>query len=187
MTSSFPRKMQRAGFDLDWLVELSGKIEFFDHATFFERIGRGGFKEKARGSQAQIVACPGPLAAPRRLQAIDFSFSYSPNQLWQPTYMASQENVVVKAPIEVFLQSSTDCKEEVFLFYNQQSLFCHLLRRQRPWCSWWTPSWTSCSSRGASSGPRRAGSRRSTSRIWSGGMIGMNVIIRFDQDAVKMW
>ena len=74
MTSSFPRKMQRAGFDLDWLVELSGKIEFFDHAAFFERMDWGGFKEKARGSQAQIVACPGPLVAPRRLQAIHFQF-----------------------------------------------------------------------------------------------------------------
>ena len=75
MTSSFPRKMHRAVFDLDWLVELSGKIEFFDHAAFFfERMGRGGFKEKAQGSQAQIVACPGPLVAPRRLQAIHFQF-----------------------------------------------------------------------------------------------------------------
>ena len=114
MTSSFPRKMHRPGFDLDWLVELSGKIEFFDHAAFFERTVQGGFKEKARGSQEQIVACPGPLAAPRRLQAIDFSFSYSPSWLWQPTYMASQENVVVKAPIEVFLQSSTHWKGKSF-------------------------------------------------------------------------
>ena len=33
--------------------------------------------------------------------------------------MASQENVVVKAPIEVFLQSSTHCKEKVFFITNK--------------------------------------------------------------------
>ena len=63
MTSSFPRKMHRAGFDLDWLVELSGKIGFFDHAAFFEIMGRVGSKKKREiaGNKLLLVLVHWPL------------------------------------------------------------------------------------------------------------------------------
>ena len=65
-------------------------------------------RERVRGILEQIVVCPGPLDAPRPLRKNKILVEIYPlEKIWRPTYMASQENVVIKAAVEVFLQATS--------------------------------------------------------------------------------
>ena len=92
-------------------------------------------KERVRGIPEQIVACPGPPAAPHQLkkkQVVKFPkilekmLTPSHMAILRPTYMASQENVVIQAAVEVFLQATSHCRlNDFFSLSDALMLFSH--------------------------------------------------------------